>query len=79
MAKGAPVGGEDEDIPVPTPVPTPKAALRGSAAKRMQGNLAKDAKTAPASGGRTANSPPQNLRNPLAELFGNRMKSRRAK
>lgn len=75
MAKGDIVAEEGDEPPL-TANPITNATPRSKAKQPMK---ARGMVAATQSKGKTANSPPQNLRNPLTELFGDRMKSRRPK
>ena len=67
---------EEDDGPPPAPKIVVKSAIR---TKAQTGNLSSVVSTSKTTGTKTANSPPQNLRNPLTELFGDRIKDRKKK
>lgn len=67
---------EEDDGPPPAPKVVAKSAVR---TKAQTGNLSNVTSTSKTTGTKTANSPPQNLQNPLQALFGGRMKTHRSK
>lgn len=73
MAKGD-VTVEDGGEEAVTPITNTQLRTKGQQPMKARGMVA-----AAQSKGKTSNSPPQNLRNPLIELFGDRMKNRRPK
>ena len=82
---GGPRGPETDTTPTVTPK---QVVVNTKSASQKKGNLslapmaargATAAAPAAQGKGKTANSPPQNLQNPLTALFGDRMKTRRPK